>query len=71
MNVVKDVIFEGKILDMVQKSNEFVQSQIKEHSFLGPDSRFVTIPEYPEFCWTELIINSIGHRDYSIMGTDI
>lgn len=26
MNVIKDVIFEGRILDMVQKSTEFVKS---------------------------------------------
>lgn len=71
MNVVKDVIFEGKILDMVQKSLEFVKGQMKEYTFLGQDGRFVTIPELPEFCWTELIVNAIGHRDYSIVGTDI
>ncbi|MCD8241895.1 MAG: hypothetical protein LUD73_05865 [Lachnospiraceae bacterium] len=71
MNVVKDVIFEGKILDIARKSTEFVKTQIREHSFLGREGRFVTIPEYPEFCWTELLINSIGHRDYSITGTDI
>ena len=71
MNVVKDVIFEGKILDMVRKATEFVKGQIREHTFLGQDGRFVTIPELPEFCWTELIVNAIGHRDYSIAGTDI
>lgn len=32
---------------------------------------FQTIPEYPEFCWTELIVNAGAHRDYSIKGTDI
>ncbi len=71
MNVIKDEIFEGKILDMAQKSTEFVKTQISEHTFLGNKGRFVTIPELPEFCWTELIINAIGHREYSIMGTDI
>ncbi len=71
MNVVKDVIFDGKILDMVRKSTEFVMGQMKEYTFLGHDGRFVTIPELPEFCWTELIVNAIGHRDYSIAGTDI
>lgn len=29
------------------------------------------MPEYPEFCWTELIVNAVAHRDYSIKGTDI
>ena len=71
MNVIKDVVFEGKILDMVQKSTEFVKNQMREYSFLGNDGRFITIPELPEFCWMELIINAIGHRDYSISGTDI
>ena len=56
---------------MVQKSTEFVRSQIREHSFLGKDGLFVTIPELPEICWTELIVNAIAHRDYNITGTDI
>ena len=71
MNVIKDVLFDGKILDIVQKSTEFVKSQIREHTFLGKDGLFVTIPELPEFCWTELIVNAIAHRDYNITGTDI
>ena len=53
------------------KSTEFVKSQIREHSFLGKNGLFVTIPELPEFCWTELIVNAIAHRDYNITGTDI
>lgn len=31
----------------------------------------MTEPEYPEFRWTELIVNAATHRDYSILGTDI
>ena len=71
MNVVKDVWFEGRILDMTQKAIAFVDTQIKEYTFLGEDARFVTIPQYPPFCWTELIVNAVAHRDYSILGTDI
>lgn len=71
MNVVKDKIFEGRILELLEKTIEFVRSQIKEHTYLGPDARFVTEPEYPEFVWKEIIINAIAHRDYSIKGTDI
>ena len=29
------------------------------------------LPQYPPFCWTELIVNAVAHRDYSILGTDI
>ena len=71
MNVIKDVIFRGRILEMTQSAIAFVKTQIKERTYLGPDARFVTEPEYPEFCWTELIVNAVAHRDYSILGTDI
>ncbi len=71
MNVIKDKIFTGRIIDVVQQSVEFVRSQIKERTYLGTDGRFVTEPEYPEFAWKELIVNAVAHRDYSIKGTDI
>jgi len=71
MNVVKDVIFEGTILEIINKAIAYVQTQLKEYAFLGPKGLFVTIPEYPKFCWQELIINAVAHRDYSIYGTDI
>ncbi len=71
MNVIKDKIFDGKIIDIVRQSLEFVGNQIKEHTRLGKDGRFHTTPEYPEFVWKEIIINAIAHRDYSIKGTDI
>ncbi len=71
MNVIKDITFEGRILDLVEKTIEYVRSQIKEHTYLGPDARFITEPEYPEFVWKETIVNAIAHRDYSIKGTDI
>jgi len=71
MNVIKDEIFEGRLLDQLNAAIAFVRTQIKERSFLGKDGLFVTIPEYPEFCWKELIVNAVTHRDYSISGTDI
>lgn len=71
MNVVKDKIFEGRILDLVEKTIEFVRNQIKEYTYLGADAKFVTELEYPEFVWKEIIVNAIAHRDYSIKGTDI
>ena len=71
MNVIKDVVFEGHILQVTEKALEFVRGQIKERTYLGADTRFVTEPEYPEFAWKELIVNAVAHRDYSIKGTDI
>lgn len=37
MNVIKDVIFQGQILDIVRKATQFVKGQIREHTFLGQD----------------------------------
>lgn len=71
MNVVKDVTFKGRILEMTQSAIAYVKTQIKERTYLASNALFVTKPEYPEFCWTELIVNAVAHRDYSILGTDI
>ncbi len=71
MNVIKDKKFDGRILDQVNDAIAFVKTQIREYTKLGKNAVFQTIPEYPEFCWTELIVNAAGHRDYSISGTDI
>lgn len=71
MNVIKDVVFDGRILQIAEKSLSFVRSQIKERTYLSAEAKFVTEAEYPEFAWKELIINAIAHRDYSIKGTDI
>ena len=71
MNVIKDEIFTGPILKLTNDVLAFVRTQIKEHTYLGQDGRFRTDPQYPEFCWTELCVNAICHRDYSILGTDI
>lgn len=71
MNVVKDKKFKGRILEQVQDALAFVKTQIREYTKLGKGAKFNTVPEYPEFCWTELIVNAAAHRDYSIKGTDI
>lgn len=71
MNVVKDVKFTGRILEQIRAALAFIKTQIREFTKLGEDAVFQTIPEYPEFCWTEMIVNAVAHRDYSIKGTDI
>ena len=71
MNVVKDELFSGPVLALTRSVLAFVKTQVKEHTYLGADGLFKTDPQYPEFCWTELCVNSICHRDYSILGTDI
>ncbi|WP_407396896.1 ATP-binding protein [Anaerovibrio sp.] len=69
--MLKDVKFSGKILEQVRDAIAFVKTQIREYTKLGKGAVFTTVPELPEFCWTELLVNAIAHRDYSVKGTDI
>jgi ATP-dependent DNA helicase RecG len=71
MNVVKDVIFEGTVLDQINQAVNYLETQVKEYSYLGEDGLFVTEREYPKFVIQEMCVNSVCHRDYSIKGTEI
>ena len=71
MNVVKDVTFEGTILNQVKKTIEFIETQVREHTFLGQNAQFITKRDYPEFVIQEMVVNSCCHRAYSIKGTEI
>ena len=71
MNVIKDVTFEGRILDQIQKTIDYLETQVKEHSYLGEEGLFKTDREYPKFVIQEMTVNSVCHRDYSIKGTEI
>ena len=71
MNVIKDMTFEGTILNQVKKTIEFIETQVREHTFLGQHAQFVTRRDYPEFVIQELTVNSVCHRAYSIKGTEI
>jgi ATP-dependent DNA helicase RecG len=71
MNIIKDIIFEGTVLQSLQKTIEFVGTQIREYTRLTKGGLFATTPEYPEFVWNEILVNAAAHRDYGIKGTDI
>lgn len=71
MNVIKDVIFEGTILHQVKKTIEYIETQVREHTFLGQHGQFVTQRDYPEFVIQEMVVNACCHRAYNIKGTEI
>ena len=71
MNVIKDVTFEGPILNQVRRTIDFIETQVREHTFLGQHGQFVTRRDYPEFVIQEMTVNSVCHRAYSIQGTEI
>jgi len=71
MNVIKDVTFEGTILNQVRKTIEFLETQVAEHTFLGQHGQFVTLRDYPKFVIQEMTVNACCHRAYNIKGTEI
>lgn len=71
MNVIKDVIFKGTVLRIIKDAIAYLDTQIKEKTYLGSEGIFVTEEEYPKFVRQEIIVNAVTHRAYSITGTDI
>ena len=71
MNVIKDVTFEGTILNQIKKTIEFIETQVREHTFLGQYGQFMTRRDYPKFVIQEMTVNACCHRAYNIKGTEI
>ena len=71
MNVIKDVTFEGTILDLVKATIAYLETQVEEHTFLGQHGQFVTHRDYPKFVIQEMVVNACCHRAYNIKGTEI
>lgn len=71
-NITKDVNFDLPIPLLIQKSQDFIASILREFTNLNPaTSLFETTPEYPEFAWKELIVNAVTHREYAMEGAYI
>ena len=71
MNVIKDVTFEGTILNQVEKTIEYLETQVSEHTFLAQTGKFITRRDYPKFVIQEMVVNACCHRAYNIKGTEI
>lgn len=71
MNVIKDVTFEGTILNQIRQTISYLETQVREHSYLGEDGLFRTDRDYPPFVIQEMVVNSVCHRAYNIKGTEI
>ncbi|MCF0197175.1 MAG: putative DNA binding domain-containing protein [Bacteroidaceae bacterium] len=70
MNVIKDVTFEGTILNQIRETVSYLETQVREHTYLGQDGRFATNRNYPKFALQELVVNGCCHRAYNIKGTE-
>ncbi|NLM66566.1 MAG: ATP-dependent DNA helicase RecG, partial [Enterococcus sp.] len=68
LNIVKDVTFDRALPTAIREARTFINTQLRDFTFLGKDGRFVTLPEYPEYAWFEGMINAIVHRRYDNQG---
>lgn len=68
LNLIKEINYEYAIPRIIGNVKQAINFQLREFQYLGKDGIFKIIPEYPEFAWFEGIVNSLTHRNYSIIG---
>lgn len=68
LNLIKEINYEYAIPRIIENVKQAINFQLREFQYLGKDGIFKIIPEYPEFAWFEGIVNSLTHRNYSIIG---
>ena len=68
MNVIKDVTFEGGILHQIEKTVEYLETQVAEHTFLGQAGKFVTRRDYPKFV-VQVIVSAKRYHHSGVSGT--
>lgn len=69
INIVRDYNIELPVLRLIEKSRDFIRTQLREFMALDPISgKFHSVPEYPEFAWLEGIVNAVTHREYAMTG---
>lgn len=69
LNIIKDVNYDFPIPRLLEKVRGFISTSLREFTTLNTNtSLFETAPEYPEFAWTELIVNALTHREYAMEG---
>jgi len=71
LNLIKDRIIEEPLPRLLDETFRLVGTLIREFTRLGPNGKFVTTPEYPEFVWQEGITNAVAHRAYSLTGRPV
>jgi len=71
MNAVADQVFEGPLPVQILNAERFIESQIRNFTRLGRDTRFVTMPEYPKDVWLEAVVNAAVHRSYNLRHMNI
>lgn len=69
INIIRDNSIELPLLRIIEKTKEFISTQLREFTALNIQTgRFQIVPEYPEFAWLEGIVNAVTHREYAMSG---
>ena len=63
--------FEGTILSQIRQTISYLETQVREHSYLGNDGLFYTDRDNLQLVIQEMVVNSVCHRAYNIKGTEI
>jgi ATP-dependent DNA helicase RecG len=72
LNIVKDLFFEGSLINQLDESARAIESLLREFTKLDSKTgKFITVPEYPPSAWREMLVNAIAHREYALTGADI
>ena len=72
INIIRDTSIEAPLLRIIDKTREFIKTQLREFTMLNVKSgQFQIVPEYPEFAWQEGIVNAVTHRKYAMSGSFI
>lgn len=71
LNIIKEKFFRLPLYKAIKEVHAFVETQLREFSYLNKEGLFAKVPEYPEFAWMEGITNAITHRNYAMQGEHI
>jgi ATP-dependent DNA helicase RecG len=70
-NPIRDRFFEGNIVRIIQDSTLAMHELNYDVTWLTPEGKFETVSEYPQWAWTEALVNACVHRSYHFSGTDV
>lgn len=68
---LQDKFIEGNIVKIITEASDVIDSMVYDVTWLNPEGKFVTTPEYPRWAWFEALVNACVHRSYSFSGSDI
>ncbi len=64
--------FKGRLPDMIDGAKAYLLDNMAVmQKLVKGQARRQDIPQYPEFCIRELIVNAVAHREYAIYGSRI